>query len=114
MARFPGSPDRKKMAMYGGAGVALLIVAGFLLIYFVIFPTSSPEPFKLSATTAATAPAATTTGLPPPRPRSTARHRDRAARANGPWGAGRRPATASARSWRSCPPRATRWDARPR
>ena len=26
--------------------------AGFLLVYFVIFPTSSPAPFKLSATTA--------------------------------------------------------------
>ncbi len=63
MAKFPGSPDRKKMALYGGAGVAVVIVAGFLLVYFVIFPTSSPAPFKLSATTATTtaAPSTTTT-----------------------------------------------------
>ncbi len=63
MAKFPGSPDRKKLALYGGAGVAAVVLAGFLLLYFVIFPTSSPAPFKLSATTAAatTAAAATTT-----------------------------------------------------
>ncbi len=59
MARFPGSPDRKKMALYGGAGVLAVLAAGFLLVYFVIFPTSSPAPFKLSATTASTT--ATTT-----------------------------------------------------
>ena len=40
-----------------GTGLAL-VVAVFLVVYFVIFPTSSPKPFKL-ATSTATAPAAT-------------------------------------------------------
>src|SRR5208282_3431656 len=34
----------------GGLGV---LVVGFLVIYFVVFPTSSPKPFKLAETTGA-------------------------------------------------------------
>jgi polyisoprenoid-binding protein YceI len=33
----------------GAGGVTLVAVAGFLFIYFVLFPTSSPKPFKLTA-----------------------------------------------------------------
>jgi polyisoprenoid-binding protein YceI len=49
----------KRVAMFAiGGGVALLVVA-FLLIYFVVFPTSSPKPFTLTTSTAGTAAAAT-------------------------------------------------------
>jgi len=37
-----------------GAGVAVAL-AGFLVIYFVVFPTSSPKPFKLSTATVTSA-----------------------------------------------------------
>jgi polyisoprenoid-binding protein YceI len=50
MVKLPGSPNRKRMALYAAGGGVALVVAAFLLIYFVIFPTSSPSPFKLSAT----------------------------------------------------------------
>jgi polyisoprenoid-binding protein YceI len=54
MVKLPGSPNRKRTALYGiGAGLVLL-VGGFAFIYFVLFPTSSPAPFKLTATTATT------------------------------------------------------------
>jgi polyisoprenoid-binding protein YceI len=55
MVKPPGSPNRKRMALYAAGGGAALVVAAFLLIYFVIFPTSSPSPFKLKATTTGTA-----------------------------------------------------------
>ena len=49
----------KRVAMFAiGGGVALL-VAAFLLIYFVVFPTSSPKPFTLATSTAGTAATAT-------------------------------------------------------
>jgi polyisoprenoid-binding protein YceI len=51
MLKLAGSPHRKRMALYAAGGGVGVIVAAFLLIYFVIFPTSSPSPFKLSATT---------------------------------------------------------------
>ncbi len=54
--------------MIGGAVLAVVII--FLLVYFVIFPTSSPKRFKLTATTpaatgtgGATGPSTATTGL---------------------------------------------------
>lgn len=47
------------MALYGAGAVLAVVLAGFALIYFVIFPTSSPAPFKLN--TAATATLATST-----------------------------------------------------
>jgi polyisoprenoid-binding protein YceI len=62
MVTLPGSPDRKRVALYGGAGVAVVLAAGFAFVYFVLFPTSSPAPFKLSAapTTAAASTATST------------------------------------------------------
>ncbi len=36
------------------AGVLVVAVAGFAFIYFVLFPTSSPKPFKLTASQHAT------------------------------------------------------------
>jgi polyisoprenoid-binding protein YceI len=57
MIKLPGNPSRKRLAVLVlGAGAAL-IIAIFLLVYFVIFPTSSPKPFKLATSTT---PAATT------------------------------------------------------
>ena len=38
-----------------------MAVAAFLLVYFVLFPTSSPKPFKLSPAAVAGSPGATTT-----------------------------------------------------
>jgi polyisoprenoid-binding protein YceI len=59
MIKLPGSPSKKRVAMLTlGGGVALIVVV-FLLVYFVIFPTSSPKPFKL-ATTSTTAAATAT------------------------------------------------------
>ena len=57
MIKLPGSPSRKRLVMLVVGGVVALIVVVFLLVYFVIFPTSSPKPFKLAtsiATSAAT------------------------------------------------------------
>jgi polyisoprenoid-binding protein YceI len=56
------------MALYGAGAVLAVALAGFALIYFVIFPTSSPAPFKLNTATATAAvatsstPAAASTG----------------------------------------------------
>ena len=50
MVKLGGNPSRKRMALLVLSGVATLIVAVFLLVYFVIFPTSSPKPFKLAST----------------------------------------------------------------
>jgi polyisoprenoid-binding protein YceI len=59
MAKRPRRPS-KRVAMFAiGSGVALLVVA-FLLIYFVVFPTSSPKPFTLTSSTAGTTASATT------------------------------------------------------
>jgi polyisoprenoid-binding protein YceI len=43
--------------MVVGAGLAV-VVAGILLVYFVVFPTSSPKPFALTRATKATPPSA--------------------------------------------------------
>jgi polyisoprenoid-binding protein YceI len=51
MLKLPGRPNRKRIVLYAAGGGAALLVAAFLLIYFVVFPTSSPSPFKLTATT---------------------------------------------------------------
>jgi polyisoprenoid-binding protein YceI len=60
MAKPPRRPRSKRVALFAIGGVLAAIVVAFLLVYFVIFPTSSPKPFKLSTSTAAgaTAPAA--------------------------------------------------------
>jgi len=55
MVKLPGNPTKKRLALLAvGAGVTLIVVA-FLLVYFVVFPTSSPKPFKLATSTAAAA-----------------------------------------------------------
>jgi polyisoprenoid-binding protein YceI len=53
MSKLPGNPSGKRIAAVAVGGVLTLIVIVFLLVYFVIFPTSSPKPFKLTTTTAA-------------------------------------------------------------
>jgi polyisoprenoid-binding protein YceI len=53
MPRLAGRPRKRVVMVVLGGGVAAA-VAAFLLVYFVLFPTSSPKPFKLSATPAAT------------------------------------------------------------
>ena len=64
MIKLPGSPSRKRVAALAVGGGVALIVAIFLVVYFVIFPTSSPKPFKLATSTAS--PAATTTSASVP------------------------------------------------
>jgi polyisoprenoid-binding protein YceI len=58
MAKRLSRPSRRVAMFAIGGGVALLVVA-FLLIYFVVFPTSSPKPFTLSTSTAGAAATAT-------------------------------------------------------
>lgn len=53
MSKLPGNPSGKRIAVIAVGGGVTLIVIAFLLVYFVIFPTSSPKPFKLTTTTAA-------------------------------------------------------------
>ncbi|MGO9322238.1 MAG: YceI family protein [Solirubrobacteraceae bacterium] len=61
MVKLPGRENRKRAALIaGGAGLALVVLA-FLLVYFVIFPTSSPKPFKLTAAPAASSASLTST-----------------------------------------------------
>jgi polyisoprenoid-binding protein YceI len=52
----------KRVALYAIAGGLAVIVIAFLVVYFVIFPTSSPKPFTLSSTTATSATTAAGTG----------------------------------------------------
>jgi polyisoprenoid-binding protein YceI len=45
----PSRRPSKRFAMLAAAGALTMIVVAFLLVYFVVFPTSSPKPFKLSS-----------------------------------------------------------------
>jgi polyisoprenoid-binding protein YceI len=56
MVKLPGNPSKKRVALLAVGGGFTLIVIAVLLVYFVLFPTSSPKPFKLatSTTTAST------------------------------------------------------------
>jgi len=57
--RFPARPHAKRgLVLTIAGGAIVVVVAGFALVYFVIFPTSSPAPFALT-TTAGGATAAT-------------------------------------------------------
>jgi polyisoprenoid-binding protein YceI len=49
MAKLAERPN-KRIAVVALGGALALIVVAFLLAYFVIFPTSSPKPFKLTST----------------------------------------------------------------
>jgi polyisoprenoid-binding protein YceI len=60
MAGPPRRPS-KRFAVYTVGGGLAAIVAAFLLVYFVLFPTSSPKPFTLSASTASAPSTSTTT-----------------------------------------------------
>jgi polyisoprenoid-binding protein YceI len=51
MARLPRRPGKRAGVFAIGGGLAVIVVA-LLLVYFVIFPTSSPKPFKLTSSTA--------------------------------------------------------------
>ena len=53
MVKLPGDPSKKRVALLAVGGGFALIVGVFLLVYFVVFPTSSPKPFKLASTAAA-------------------------------------------------------------
>ena len=53
MTRMSGRTDKKRLALIVGAVAMAVIVLAFVLVYFVIFPTSSPKPFKLTSSTAA-------------------------------------------------------------
>jgi len=55
MARLPRRPRSKRglLAAIGGT-IAVVVLAACALIYFVIFPTSSPKPFTLTASTKTT------------------------------------------------------------
>jgi polyisoprenoid-binding protein YceI len=53
MAKLPGNPSKKRLALLAVGGGVTLIVGAFLLVYFVVFPTSSPKPFRLAVSTAA-------------------------------------------------------------
>jgi hypothetical protein len=51
----PSRPKTKRgIVLTIGAGLVAVAVIGLALIYFVLFPTSSPKPLALSASTAAT------------------------------------------------------------
>jgi polyisoprenoid-binding protein YceI len=60
VVKLPGSPDRKRMALYASGAALAVILAGAAFLYFVVFPTSSPAPFKLASTGASTSTASTT------------------------------------------------------
>lgn len=60
MSDSAGGPRFKRPIVLIGVSVLVLALAAFLLIYFVVFPTSSPKPFKL---TPSKAQATTTTGV---------------------------------------------------
>jgi hypothetical protein len=53
-------------------GAISVAVAAFLVVYFVLFPTSSPKPFKLSATPAGSANASPSSAAPKASPSSVA------------------------------------------
>lgn len=53
MVKLPGNPSKKRIALLVVGGGFTLIVVALVLVYFVVFPTSSPKPFKLATSTAA-------------------------------------------------------------
>jgi polyisoprenoid-binding protein YceI len=62
MAKLPGRPKTKRGALLAiGASLATVLVLGFVFVYFVLFPTSSPKPFKLTASTVAASAATVST-----------------------------------------------------
>jgi polyisoprenoid-binding protein YceI len=64
MMRMRRPRSRRDLLRFAAAGLVTLAVALFLLIYFVIFPTSSPKPFKLTAVTSAATTTTTSSAAP--------------------------------------------------
>jgi polyisoprenoid-binding protein YceI len=57
-------PRSRRGAIFAiGGGLAVIAIGGLAFVYFVLFPTSSPKPFRLSLTTAAAAPVSPGTSL---------------------------------------------------
>jgi hypothetical protein len=55
MVKLPGRPRTKRGTVFAiGASLVLVVVAALALVYFLLFPTSSPKPFSLASATAAT------------------------------------------------------------
>lgn len=61
MVKLPGREHRKRALLIAGGSALALLVLAFLLVYFVIFPTSSPKPFKLTSTPLASSAGTTST-----------------------------------------------------
>jgi polyisoprenoid-binding protein YceI len=63
MVKLPGGQNKKRVALLALGGGFAVMVGVLVLVYFVVFPTSSPKPFKLAisttASTAGTSPAST-------------------------------------------------------
>ena len=55
MTKLPGRWSVRKTVLGIVAAIVAVAVIGFVLIYFVLFPTSSPKPFTLSTPTSAAA-----------------------------------------------------------
>jgi polyisoprenoid-binding protein YceI len=65
VVRETGRPRGRRLALIVGGGLVVTAIAAFLLVYFVLFPTSSPKPFKLAPSdTAATSTSTTSTSAP--------------------------------------------------
>ncbi len=60
MVKLPGNPSKRRVALLAVGGGFTLILVAFLLIYFVVFPTSSPKPFKLATSTSTSGSTAST------------------------------------------------------
>jgi polyisoprenoid-binding protein YceI len=66
MVKLPGNPSKKRTALLAIGGGFTLIVLGFLVVYFVLFPTSSPKPFRLTTSTAASDGSTSSASTPTP------------------------------------------------
>src|SRR3981081_4588397 len=63
MVRLPGRPRTRRGAVLAiGGSVVVLAVGALALVYFLLFPTSSPKPFTLTSSTAAK-PISSATGI---------------------------------------------------
>jgi polyisoprenoid-binding protein YceI len=58
MVKSPGNPHKKRVVLLAAGGGLALAVLAFVLVYFVLFPTSSPKPFKLATSTSTSGAAA--------------------------------------------------------
>lgn len=64
MTKLLSRPKTKRGVVLAlGASAVVLLLVGFAVVYFVLFPTSSPKPFKLAPTPVATAASSSTTTL---------------------------------------------------